>query len=104
MNKSLIGTKTMVVSPHYLTSAAGQNILLQGGNAYDAAIAVSACLAVVYPHMTGVGGDSFWLMYNKQEGEVKGYNGSGRSGGNVSIDRFAGEQKIPTRGIRSIVT
>lgn len=94
----------MVVSPHYLASAAGQNILLQGGNAYDAAIAVSACLAVVYPHMTGLGGDSFWLMYNKQEGEVRGYNGSGRSGGNVTIDCFAGEKNIPTRGIRSIVT
>lgn len=104
MNQSVIGTRAMVVSPHYLASAAGQNILLQGGNAYDAAIAVSACLAVVYPHMTGVGGDSFWLMYNKQSGEVKGYNGSGRSGGNVTMNSFVGEDKIPTRGIRSIVT
>ncbi|MBP2898790.1 gamma-glutamyltransferase [Escherichia coli] len=104
MNKSIIGTKAMVVSPHYLASAAGQHILLQGGNAYDAAIAVSACLAVVYPHMTGVGGDSFWLMYNKQDHEVKGYNGSGRSGSTVTIDRFLGEAKIPTRGIKSIVT
>lgn len=55
MSQSMIGTKSMVVSPHYLASAAGCRILQKGGNAFDAAVAVSACLAVVYPHMTGIG-------------------------------------------------
>lgn len=59
MNKAVVGTKTMVVSPHYLASKAGNATLEKGGNAFDAAVAVSACLAVVYPHMTGLGGDSF---------------------------------------------
>ncbi len=59
MNKSVIGTKQMVVSPHYLASQAGNRILDKGGNAFDAAVAVSACLAVVYPHMTGLGGIPF---------------------------------------------
>ncbi|GAA3318641.1 hypothetical protein GCM10020331_022260 [Ectobacillus funiculus] len=58
MNEAMVGTKTMVVSPHYLASAAGQRIFTKkGGNAFDAAVAVSACLAVVYPHMTGLGGE-----------------------------------------------
>ena len=69
MTQSIIGTKSMVVSPHYLASMAGNTILEQGGNAFDAAVAVSACLGVVYPHMTGPGGDMFWLTYKKEEGK-----------------------------------
>lgn len=47
MTQSIIGTKSMVVSPHYLASVAGHKILEKGGNAFDAAVAVSACLGVV---------------------------------------------------------
>ncbi|WP_379132791.1 gamma-glutamyltransferase [Paenibacillus sp. sgz500958] len=102
--KPVTGTKTMVVSPHYLASAAGARILLNGGNAFDAAVAVSACLAVVYPHMTGLGGDAFWLTYSAKEGSVRAYNGSGRSAHGVSRDSYAGEAAIPRRGIRSAIT
>lgn len=104
MKQPMIGTKTMVVSPHYLASAAGAGILRRGGNAFDAAVAVSACLAVVYPHMTGLGGDSFWLSFKPGEGVVRAYNASGRSGYRVNRDTFAGEAAIPQRGIRSVVT
>ena len=100
----VIGTKTMVVSPHYLASAAGAGILQKGGNAFDAAVAVSATLAVVYPHMTGLGGDAFWLTYSAGEGRVRAYNGSGRSGYGVRRDRYAGEAAIPRRGVRSAIT
>ncbi|CAM4361736.1 gamma-glutamyltranspeptidase/glutathione hydrolase [Paenibacillus endophyticus] len=104
MNQSVIGTKAMVVSPHYLATAAGARMLEQGGNAYDAAVAVSACLAVVYPHMTSLGGDSFWLGYHHSEGKVRGYNASGRSGYKANIEAYAGLAAIPNRGVRSIVT
>ncbi|OME87291.1 gamma-glutamyltransferase [Paenibacillus sp. FSL A5-0031] len=104
MNQSVIGTKAMVVSPHYLATAAGARMLAQGGNAYDAAVAVSACLAVVYPHMTSLGGDSFWLGYHHSEGKVRGYNASGRSGYKASISAYDGLAAIPNRGIGSIVT
>jgi len=104
LGKPVTGTKTMVVSPHYLASAAGARVLQRGGNAFDAAVAVSACLAVVYPHMTGLGGDAFWLTYSAGEGKVRAYNGSGRSAHGVSRESYAGETAIPRRGIRSAIT
>ncbi|MBO1512926.1 gamma-glutamyltransferase [Metabacillus bambusae] len=104
MNKAIVGSKTMVVSPHYLASQAGNTILQKGGNAFDAAVAVSACLAVVYPHMTGLGGDSFWLTYSVNDQKVRAYNGSGRSGSKVTRDVYKGKSSIPNRGIESIIT
>ena len=104
LNKAVVGTKSMVVSPHYLASQAGNTILKNGGNAFDAAVAVSACLAVVYPHMTGLGGDSFWLTYSKRDKKLRAYNGSGRSGLKVTRDKFSGRDSIPFRGIESVIT
>lgn len=102
--RSVVANSTMIVSPHYLASTAGARILEKGGNAFDAAITVSSCLAVVYPHMTGLGGDSFWLTYSATEGQVRGYNGSGRSGYKANLSRYPGLTGIPHRGIDSIVT
>jgi oxamate amidohydrolase len=104
LSKSIIGTKTMVVSPHYLASMAGSQILQRGGNAFDAAVAISACLAVVYPHMTGLGGDSFWLMHNAHDQKIRAYNGSGRSGYGVHRGIYEGETSIPYRGVKSAIT
>ncbi|WP_455676044.1 gamma-glutamyltransferase [Pradoshia sp.] len=104
MNEAIVGTKTMVVSPHYLASMAGDEILQKGGNAFDASVAVSAALAVVYPHMTGLGGDSFWLFYDKASKKVASFNGSGRSGANVTRALYKNQVSIPIRGIESIIT
>src|ERR1700751_41105 len=52
----------MVTSPHHLASGAGLRVLREGGNAIEAMIAMAATLAVVYPHMNSIGGDSFWLL------------------------------------------
>ena len=103
MNDAIVGTKSMVVSPHYLASMAGDEILQKGGNAFDAAVAVSACLAVVYPHMTGMGGDSFWLLYDASEEKMISYNGSGRSGSQVTREKYIGKDAIPIRGIESAI-
>lgn len=104
MQKAVTGSKAMVVSPHHLATAAGAKILAQGGNAFDAAVAVSATLAVVYPHMTSVGGDSFWLTWQHEERKVQAYNGSGRTGHQVTRDLYAGRDAIPQRGIESAIT
>src|SRR5262245_827309 len=52
----------MVTAPHHLASEAGLRVLREGGNAIEATVAMAACLAVVYPHMTSIGGDGFWLI------------------------------------------
>ena len=52
----------MVTAPHHLAAQAGLSVLSDGGNAIEAMIASAAAIAVVYPHMNGLGGDSFWLI------------------------------------------
>jgi gamma-glutamyltranspeptidase len=52
----------MVTAPHHLASAAGLSVLREGGNAIEATVAMASALAVVYPHMTSIGGDGFWLI------------------------------------------
>ena len=96
-----MGPHGMVTCPHSLASQAGVDVLRAGGSAVDAAIATSAALAVLYPHMTGVGGDAFWLIHDAKTGQVRYLDGGGRAAASASIDWFKarGHSEIPFRGV-----
>ena len=91
----------MVTSPHTLASQAGVAILQAGGSAVDAAIAAAAVLSVVYPHMTSLGGDAFWLIHDAGSGAVRSLEAAGRAAAAATLDWFAarGLREIPVRGI-----
>jgi len=97
-------SSSVVVSPHYLASQAGLDVIAAGGNAVDAAIAVDAVLAVVAPDTCGPGGDLFALIHQPGDAIPSTLNSSGRAGSGVTADdiRDAGHGEIPYRSRWSI--
>ena len=94
------GVHGAVSSDHPLATAAGYAILRSGGNAVDAVVTMAGVLAVVRPHMNGVGGDAFGIFYDGATGDVVGMNGSGRAGALATPSFFtdAGHETIPGSG------
>lgn len=93
------GRGGMVTSPHALASLEGQRVLREGGNAIEAAIAMGAVLAVVYPHFCGIGGDAVWLV-SDERGQSRCFLGIGQAAGRIGT----GEAGIPARGPQSAAT
>ncbi|HEX6316667.1 MAG TPA: gamma-glutamyltransferase [Gemmatimonadaceae bacterium] len=104
MRPDVIGREAAVVSDHVLASAAGAEVLRKGGNAVDAAITMAAVLAVVRPHMNGVGGDNFMLIRDARSNRVYALNGSGRAGEKANPAFFSSRNmtQVPGAGIMSV--
>ncbi|GAA6010735.1 hypothetical protein JCM10207_005817 [Rhodosporidiobolus poonsookiae] len=82
------GTKGMVACSQPLAAEAGLEILRKGGNAVDAAVAVSAALNLTEPGSCGIGGDGFALFYDAKTKQVKGLNGSGRAPAAFTLEKL----------------
>ena len=93
-----------VSAGHPLAAQAGLRVLQSGGNATDAVIAMAGVLAVVRPHMNGIGGDAFGIFYDGETGEVAALNASGRAGALATPEFFAaaGLDQIPGAGPLSV--
>lgn len=94
-----------VAAPHWLAAESGRKILIQGGNAIEAMVAMAASIAVVYPHMNAIGGDGFWLISDRQ-GRVRFIDACGAAGTRATIARYRdeGHDTIPARGADAALT
>ncbi|MHC4936987.1 MAG: gamma-glutamyltransferase [Planctomycetota bacterium] len=95
----------MAATSHPLATQVALDILKQGGNAVDAAIAANACLGLMEPTGCGVGGDLFAIVWDAEEGRLHGLNGSGRSPKELSLSALRerlereGHERIPKYGV-----
>ena len=101
---NVLAKNGMVVSSQPLATLAGVRILMDGGNAVDAAVAAAAVLGVIEPSSLGVGGDAFCLFYFAKEKSIKALDASGRSPYAASLEfcRKSGFKEMPQRGIHSV--
>ncbi|UCC85360.1 MAG: gamma-glutamyltransferase [Gemmatimonadota bacterium] len=108
---STVAGRSTVYAPHGaiatsqpLASAAGLAVLQRGGNAVDAAVTAAAVLNLVEPHMTGMGGDMFALLWSADEGRLVGLNASGRSGALMTREELLrrSHRSVPIHGAEPI--
>ncbi len=96
----MIAPQAMVAASQPLAAQVGIDILKAGGNAIDAAVAVNAMLGLVEPHMNGIGGDLFALVWNADEGKLHALNGTGRSPHAINAEVFHERDldRVPSSG------
>src|SRR5690349_7313278 len=94
----------IVATEHPLASEIGAQILRQGGNAVDAAVAANAAMGFLAPMMNGIGGDLFAIVYEAKSGKLYGLNASGWAAQGLSIEflKSKGIETMPSKGIHSV--
>lgn len=96
----IIAQHGMVATSQPLATQVGLDILKQGGNAIDAAIAANAMLGLVEPTGNGIGGDLFAIVWDAKTKQLYGLNASGRSPKSLTLEYFKqqGLTSIPAHG------
>ncbi len=96
VNETPLPPNFAVASAHPLATQAGIEILQQGGNAFDAAVAVTATLAVVEPYASGLGGGGFWLLHRGDTQQDIMIDGREMAPSKATQDMYLGADGKPT--------
>jgi gamma-glutamyltranspeptidase/glutathione hydrolase len=100
MIETALGRRLAASTPHRLATKAAADVMEDGGTAVEAMVAAAAVIAVVYPHMNGIGGDGFWLI--KRAGEVPvGIFAGGQAAALATPEWYAARgyrDALPSRG------
>ena len=96
----VLATSAMAATSQPLATQVALDVMKNGGNAIDAAIAANALLGLVEPTGNGIGGDLFAIVWDAKTKKLYGLNASGRSPKSLSLEWFAqnGHQSIPSHG------
>jgi gamma-glutamyltranspeptidase len=104
-----LGRRSPVFTRHCIASSSsplatqvGLRVLEDGGNAFDAAVAMAGMMAVVEPMMSGLGGDTMILAWSAKDGKVFGLNGSGVAPSGASLERIGNRPMMPETGATSV--
>ena len=87
-----------IASAHPLATDAGHRVLREGGNAFDAAVAVAAALAVVEPYSSGLGGGGFWLLHRASDGRQVMIDARETAPARVSMSQYLDQAGKPIAG------
>ena len=94
-----VPAKSGIATAHPLATRAGEEILAAGGNAFDAAVAISAALAVVEPYASGLGGGGFWLLHEAGTGRQVVIDGREVAPAAATRDMYLDAQGTPRPGL-----
>jgi gamma-glutamyltranspeptidase/glutathione hydrolase len=106
MLNSALNHGGVFTAPHREAAYVGRQILDQGGTAMEAMVAAAAMIAVVYPHMNGIGGDGFWLIHRAGQ-DLVGISACGQAAALATPEWYASRgnaKAIPTRGGAAALT
>lgn len=94
----------IIATSQPLATSAGLAVLQHGGNAFDAAVTAAAVLNVTEPHMTGLGGDMFAIVWSARDQKLYGLHANGRSGSLMTREELVrrGRESVPNRGPEAV--